>query len=148
MPVYHMSHPWEALTGVTNINLSLSGIETDLQRSMDNQRFWDGPYGLVQWLLPLSTHQAIDDKTSNQALIRHPANGGSTMIIRDSKPDETSGKMVLQLFAWAEGSEKLPQDLADQSILFKNTLCWLIGCQHCGRQPGVPPADGAADGEE
>ena len=147
MPIYHMSPPWEvpqaplpaletsvsweALTGVTNINLSLSGIETDLQRSAENQRFWDGPYGLVQWLLPLSTHQAIDDKTSNQALIRHPANGGSAMIIRDSKPDEASGKMVLQLFAWVEGSEKTPQDLDDQSILFKNTLCWLIGCQPC-----------------
>ena len=66
MPIYHMSPPWEvpqaplpaletsvsweALTGVTNINLSLSGIETDLQRSAENQRFWDGPYGLVQWL--------------------------------------------------------------------------------------------------
>ena len=128
MPIYHMSPPWEvpqaplpaletsvsweALTGVTNINLSLSGIETDLQRSAENQRFWDGPYGLVQWLLPLSTHQAIDDKTSNQALIRHPANGGSAMIVRDSKPDEASGKMVLQLFAWAKGSEKTPQDLS------------------------------------
>ena len=68
MPIYHMSPPWEvpqaplpaletsvsweALTGVTNINLSLSGIETDLQRSAENQRFWDGPYGLVQWLCP------------------------------------------------------------------------------------------------
>ena len=81
--------------------------------------------------LPLSTHQAIDDKTSNQALIRHPANGGSAMIVRDSKPDEASGKMVLQLFAWAEGSEKTPQDLDDQTILFKNILCWLIGCQPC-----------------